>query len=100
VNLLFKSAVDGMVAAIAVGVLAFALGPFFDAVGAYIKPAGYLIPVLGRVTPSRAAYWLTPDGGAAAGVLLILLCTLLFWTVIFGASYFAWIELKHRRTMQ
>ena len=97
VNLFLKSAVVGTVAAVAVGVLAFALGPFFDAVGAYIGPAVLLLPVLGTVIPSRAVYWLTPNGGAAAGLLLILVCTLLFWTVVFGASYFAWAKLKHRR---
>jgi hypothetical protein len=97
VNLFLKSAVVGTVAAIAVGVLAFALGPFFDAVGAYIEPAGFLLPVIGRGIPSRAVDWLTPDGGPAAGVLLILFCTLLFWTVVFGASYFAWAKLKHSR---
>jgi hypothetical protein len=89
VNLILKSAIVGMAAAFAVGVLAFALGPFFDAVGAYIEPAGFLVPVIGRVIPSRAMDWLTPDGGPAAGVLFILICTLLFWTVVFGASYFA-----------
>jgi hypothetical protein len=100
VNLFFKSTFVGTVSAIATGVLAFVLAPFFDAVGAYMKPAAFLIPVIGRVIPSRAVDWVTPDGGPAAGVLLILVCTLLFWTVVFGASYFAWTKLKYRRAIQ
>ncbi len=99
-NVFFKSAIVGAVAAIAVGVLAVAVGPFVDAVGAYVKPAGLFLPVIGRVIPSRAVDWLIPDGGPAAGVLLILICTLLFWTVVFGASYLAWTKLKHSRAMQ
>jgi hypothetical protein len=59
-------------AAIAIGALAFALAPFFDAVGVYIVPAGLLLPVIGRLIPSKMAYWLSPDGGPAAGVFLIL----------------------------
>ena len=71
-----RSAAVGMVAAIAIGVLASALSPFFDAVGVYIVPAGVLLPVIGRVIPSKIQYWLTPDGGPAAGFSL-------FWSVRF-----------------
>ena len=97
VNLFFKSAVVGTVAAIAAGVLASALAPFFDAVGAYMKPAAFLMPVIGRMIPSRALGWLIPDGGPAAGVLFMMVCTILFWAVFFGGSYFAWTKLKHKR---
>ena len=99
VNLFFKSAFVGTVAAIAVGVLAFALAPFFDAVGAYMKPAAFLIPFIGRMIPSRTLYRVIPDGGAAAGVLLMLVCTFSFWAVVFGGSYFAWAKLNPKRVM-
>jgi hypothetical protein len=99
-NLFFKSAVVGTVAAIAVGGLAFALGPFFDALGAYIEPAGFLLPAIGRAIPMRAVDWLIPNGGAAAGVLFILVCTLVFWTAVFGATYFAWTKMRQRRAVQ
>ena len=97
VNLFFKSVVVGTVAAIAAGVLAFTLTPFFDAVGAYMGPAAFLMPVIGTVIPSRALDWVIPNGGPAGGVLLMMVCTLLFWAVIFGGSYFAWTKLKHKR---
>jgi predicted transporter len=89
-----------MVAAIAIGGLAFALGPFFDAVGLYFLHAGVLLPVIGRVIPSKMAYWMTPDGGPAAGVFLILVCALLFWTVVFGVSYFARAKMRRKRSVQ
>jgi hypothetical protein len=40
-NILFRSAAVGMLASIAIGVLAFVLAPIFDAVGIYIRPAGH-----------------------------------------------------------
>jgi hypothetical protein len=97
-NLISKSAVVGTVAAIATGVLAFGLARFFDAVGAYMKPAAVLIPIIGRMIPSRALDWVIPDGGPAAGVLVMMLCTFLFWAFIFGGFYFAWT--KYKRSMQ
>jgi hypothetical protein len=36
-----------MVLAIAVGLLGFALSPFFDAIGVYVMPAEMLAPVIG-----------------------------------------------------
>jgi hypothetical protein len=93
----FRSAAVGLIAAITIGLLAFALSPFFDALGVYIAPAGLLLPVIGRVIPSNMAAWWTPDGGPTAGVLLVLLSTLLFWTVMFGLVYFAWANMRRKR---
>ena len=98
--MLFRSAVVGVVASIALGVLAFALAPFFDAVGVYITPAAMLVPVVGPLIPSAVAYRLVPGGGAPAGLLLILVCTLLFWTIVFGATHFACASLRRRRATQ
>lgn len=39
-RILLRSAAFGVVGTIALGVLAFALAPFFDAVGMYIAPFG------------------------------------------------------------
>lgn len=95
---LFLSSVGvGIIAAVALGAVAFALSPFFDAVGLYIMPARLMVPVLGPIVPSRLTYWLAADGGAAAGVLLIIASVILFWTVCFGGLYFAWATSRHRR---
>ena len=87
----------GISAAIALGALAFAAAPFFDAVVLYLAPARLMVPVLGPVIPSRLAYWLMPDGGAAAGLMLILVSAILSWTICFGGIYFAWATSKRRR---
>jgi hypothetical protein len=84
----------GMLFSIAVGVLAFALAPFFDAVGLYATPTRILLPVVGPLIPSSAVYRLFPDGGAPAGVFLILSCAFLFWTIVFGIAHVAWLSLR------
>lgn len=85
---LFKSILVGASSTIAACVVAFALAPWFDAIGLLITPAAILIPIVGSIVPSTAIDLLVPSAGPAAGVLLILSCTLLFWAVIFGGVYF------------
>jgi hypothetical protein len=87
-------------AAIAAGALAFAAGHLFDAVGIYVAPAGFFLPVMQRVISSKLVYWLVPDGGAPAGLLLILVIAIMFWSIVFGATYFAWATLRRDRTAQ
>ena len=98
-KLFFRSVGVGILAAIALGALAFAAAPFFDAVAVYIAPAIFVAPVIGAVIPSRLVYWLIPDGGAAAGMLLILFSAVLFWSIFFGAIYFVWAASKRRRAI-
>jgi hypothetical protein len=90
----FRSAVVGMVLAIAVGLLAFALSPFFDAIGVYVMPAEMLAPVIGPLLASTVMYWLVPDGGVPASVLLIVISAFFFWTIVFGVAHFAWPSLR------
>jgi hypothetical protein len=95
---MLKSAFVGILLAIAVGVLAYALAPVLDAVGLYIAPTRILIPVIGPLIPSSVTYRLVPEGGATAGVLLILICALIFWSIIFGATHFFIGTLKRHRS--
>ena len=46
---LFRSAIVGLITAIAVGVLAFALERFVNAVRIYMMPAGLVLPFLERL---------------------------------------------------
>src|SRR5882672_4116715 len=102
-KMLMRSSVVGMIAAIAFGILAFALAPLFDAVGMYVMPSGILISVVGplidRLIPPKVMDWFIPDGGAAAGVLLISVCTLLFWTIVYGVTYFVSATMRRRRAI-
>lgn len=89
------SAVVGLAMAIATGFVSFALSPFFDAVGgAYILPAQMLIPLIEPLIPTTLVYWVVPDGGAPAGMLLIVFCVVLFWTLAFGVLYLVWRSLR------
>lgn len=90
---IFKSAIVGIVLAISLGALAYALAPLFDAVGLYAAPGGLLFPLV----PNGLVYWIDPEGGPAAGVLLLMLCAGFFWTCLFGAAYFGWDSLRRRR---
>lgn len=97
-RLFLKSAALGILAAIALGGLAFAAEPLFDAVGVYIAPARLTIFVVEPLIPSRLMYWLIPDGGAPAGLFLILVSAILFWGILFGAIYFTWATARRRRS--
>jgi hypothetical protein len=84
----------GTLAALSAGVIAFALSHFFDAFSLFISPSRLVLPVIEPLVPDSVIYWLVPDGGATAGVLLIMFCALLFWSAVFGAIHFAWMLLR------
>ena len=65
-KLVLISAVVGILAAIALGGLAFAAAPHFDAVGVYFAPARLTIFVVEPLIPSRLMYWLVPDGASGS----------------------------------
>jgi len=81
----FRSAVIGAVLAVA----GFAI--------LYITPAAILVPVIGSLIPSKVVYWLVPDGGGPAGLLLIMISAFFFWTIVFGVVHFSWLSLRDRR---
>jgi hypothetical protein len=87
-----------MLLSVGLGTLTFALGRFFDAFGIYLAPAGKVIVVVGPIIPDSVVYWLIPNGGAPAGVLLVVISAMFFWTVLFGGVHFAWTSLGRRRT--
>jgi hypothetical protein len=70
----FTSLCVGIFAAIIVGALSFAA----DAVDAYIAPARLVVPIVGPLIPPSLVSRLIPDGGAPAGVMLILGSAILF----------------------
>jgi hypothetical protein len=81
-----------MILAIGVGVAAYVLVPFFDAIGVYTAPGLMFLSLI----PSKLVYWLDPAGGPAIGVFLLVLCAAFFWTVLFGAAHFGWASLRRR----
>src|SRR5262245_41531983 len=71
--------------------------PLFDAFSIYISPSRFLLPVIGPLVPSALVDRLVPEGGAPAGVLLIVICAALFWAIIFALLYFVWTSIKRAR---
>src|SRR5207245_8074415 len=99
VNTLFRSVAVGLACAIGLGVLAFALAAFSDAVGVYIAPLALFAPVIDRLVPEAVINIvdrLMPVDGPAAGVGLIVGGGLVFWTVVFSALYFVFIRVVGR----
>jgi hypothetical protein len=95
-----QSALIGLALAIACGAVALTLAPLLDAVGFYIMPAAWLLPLVGTImTPVQKL--LVPDGGPAAGVMDILTAAILFWTVLFAVAHFgfsSWSRNSRRAT--
>jgi hypothetical protein len=88
----FKSASVGVILAVGIGVLAYALAPIFDAVGIYVTPGTMFLPLI----PSKLVYRLDPNGGPGVGISLLLLSSVFFWTILFGAAHFIWVSWRRR----
>jgi hypothetical protein len=97
-NLLFRSIIFGLVAALALGAFSFAVSPFFDAVGLYVTPASLLVPIVLPLIPSQLLRWMVPEGGPAAGLLFILVTAVFGWTIFFGMTYFGWASSRRKIT--
>jgi hypothetical protein len=92
------STLFGAATAILLGAVTF-IFPRFDLFSLYTMPSQWLLSILGPLIPEQLRAWF--GDGPPAGVGLILTCTLLFWTLAFGALHFAFLTLeklahKHR----
>jgi hypothetical protein len=78
----------GLCLSAAIGALVlFALPPGLAST-VYLWPGTYIAPVLGKITPTSFLYWLVPDGGAPAYLLLIAIGALFSWAVLCTAVAF------------
>jgi len=91
-----RSGFGGILISVALAALSYAV-PLLDAFGIYISPGRYLLPAIEPLVPSTLIYRLVPEGGAHAGVLLVVTCALLFWTIVFGLLLFVRTSLKRKR---
>ena len=81
-------ALVGLCLSAAAGALAlFALPPGLAST-VYLWPGTYIAPVLGKITPASFLYWLVPDGGACAYLLLIAIGAFFSWAVLCAAVAF------------
>ena len=86
---LARSVLVGVLSASAASILALLLGRFSNIfVLFFVAPTQLLGRVTGSLIPTWLVYWLVPEGGATAGVLLVMACGFLFWSIVFTAIHF------------
>jgi hypothetical protein len=93
---LLKSIVVGLISALCLGAFTFVF-PLFDAFTVYVSPARISMPLLDRLFPDRFIYWLFPDGGPPAGVFLITVAAVIFWTVVLATMHLTWVIIRQHR---
>src|SRR6185437_4930110 len=92
-----KSGAVGAILSLCLGAITFFF-PFFDAFRLYAAPAQLLMPLVGTIIPDRLLHRIFPNAGPPAGVFLITVCAVLFWTVALGSLHVLW-QTKHRKTV-
>jgi uncharacterized membrane protein YraQ (UPF0718 family) len=65
----------------------FVLGSQTHLVTAYLLPGVFVGGLLSRMIPSKFVYWIEPEGGPAAFLLLALLGSFAIWSTLFSALY-------------
>ncbi len=88
IRTVFLLALLGVSLSAAVGALALFALPSTLASTAYLWPGNYAAPILDKITPVAALYWLVPEGGPLAYLLLIVLGPFFAWAVLFAAVAF------------
>jgi MFS superfamily sulfate permease-like transporter len=83
----FRSSIVGTVSAAVLGGVSFAVGGGTHIVTAYLAPGIPIAGLLSPLLPSRTAYWIDPEGGPIAFLMLTLACAALFWSVLIGSVY-------------
>ena len=67
----------------ATGLLILRTLPQSWAAAVYLWPGNLAAPILGKIIPTAAVYWLVPEGGAPAYLLLILVGAFASWAALF-----------------
>jgi hypothetical protein len=81
---MFKTLATGALLAVIVGVLVFVVASRTHVVTAYLLPGVAIAFVLSPVIPTKVVYWLDPEGGPPAFLMLAMTCAFLFWTLVFA----------------
>ena len=90
---MIKSLLFGALLATVFGLLVFVLAPRTHAVTAYLVPGIAIAGALSFIVPTKVVYWLDPEGGPPAFLVIAIACAFGFWTLVFGMIH-RW--LKHR----
>jgi hypothetical protein len=81
------SAAVGTVTSFAFALLVYLLAPKTDVGGAYLAPGLAIGGALSPFMPTRLVYWLAPEGGPEAFLIVVNACSFMFWTLAFAVFY-------------
>jgi hypothetical protein len=87
-NDLARPALVGVPFALLFGLLVFVLGAKTHFVTAYLAPGFLVGGLLSPAIPSKIVYWVEPNGGPTAFLLLAAICSVAFWSTLFGAVFY------------
>lgn len=82
---------------VAFGAAAFTLAPNTWVVSVYLWPGTYVGAALARLVSSSLMYFVVPEGGAPAFLLLVLIGAFVSWTILFAACQTLWSRYKQSR---
>src|SRR2546425_816859 len=94
-----RSALVGVSLALLLGLLMFVLGAKTHFVTAYLAPGILVGGLLSPAIPSKFVYWVEPDGGPTAFLLLAALSSVAFWSPLFGAVFYRRRSRQGRRDL-
>jgi hypothetical protein len=89
------SAGTGALLALIIGMLVFGFGAQTVAVTAYLQPGIVLGGLVSPLVPTAVVYWVAPEGGPYAFLLIALACAFFFWSTLLGGIHYFWRRAKH-----
>ncbi len=89
-RLFLKSVLFGIVIALLLFVVAYILLPQTWITQAYLSPGLILGTIFLPVIPTKLVYWLVPEGGGPAFVLIGFVGAVLFWFLLFAILHYLW----------
>jgi len=90
---MIKSLLFGALIAAVIGILVFVPAPRTHAATAYLMPGIAIGGALSVITPTKLVYWIDPDGGPPAFLVIAITWAFAFWTLVFGIVH---RRLRHR----
>ena len=95
VRRVIRSAGTGTLLAFLIGVLVFVFGGQTVAVTAYLQPGVVLGGLISPLVPTAVVYWVEPEGGPNAFLLIALASAFFFWSTLLAGVHYFWRRAKH-----
>ena len=95
VRRLSRSAGTGTLLAFLIGVLVFVFGGQTVALTASLQPGLVLGGLISPLVPTPFVYWVEPEGGPNAFLLIALASAFCFWSTLLAGVHYFWRRAKH-----